>query len=32
MADIRIESSVLGQGVGELLGKTGDYEFTQKPA
>ena len=30
MADIRIESSVLGQGVGELLGKTGDYEFTQK--
>ncbi|MBA7758589.1 phage tail tape measure protein [Citrobacter sp. RHBSTW-00325] len=30
MSDIRIESSVLGQGVGELLGKTGDYEFTQK--
>ncbi|EKS9219633.1 phage tail protein [Citrobacter freundii] len=30
MADIRIESSVLGQGVGELLGKTGDYEFTKK--
>ena len=30
MPDIRIEASAIGQGVGELLGKTGDYEFAQK--
>lgn len=28
--DIRIDASALGQGVGELLGKTGDYEFAEK--
>lgn len=29
-ADIRIDSSALGQGASELLGKTGDYEFVAK--
>lgn len=28
--DIRLDASALGQGVGELLGKTGDYEFAEK--
>lgn len=28
--DIRIDASALGQGVSELLGKTGDYQFVEE--